>query len=535
LDLFVLLAYLVVVMSLGFYYSSSRDKTLKDYLLFGRNAGWVTVGFSIFATNISSEHFIGLAGSGASRGLVVGQFELMAVFILIAFGWFIAPVYYRAGIVTVPEFIEQRFDASIRKFFSGFSIVLYLFTKISVTLYAGGFLFNRLFGINIYTSAVIIVFITGLYSVIGGSAAVMRTHVFQTIVLIAGAVILTLFGLKEVGGITGLQQRLPSDYFSLFKNVSDPEYPWTGVIFGMPIIACWYWCADQYIVQRVLSAKSVNDARKGSLLAAALKILPILILVMPGLIAVALFPGIRGDEAYPVLLSSNILPSGLKGLVISGILAAVMSSLASAFNCTAALVTNDFFKPRHPEASERTLVLTARLVTTVIVFTAILCVPLVKLISSQVFIYLQSLQGFVSPPITAVFVFGMLFKSVNSKGVKWTLIIGESLGLILLVTGWMVDAGIINNPLICRAMQINFLHFTIILFAISSFVLLTVSRITQAGPALHSNKIYIEINQSLRLLWLEFRNRNLGLSEKKTFFFSIIILLVIACIWSFGY
>lgn len=467
IDAFVLLAYLIIVLSLGFYYSKRNDESYSDYFLAGRNIGWLTVGMSIFATNISSEHFIGLAGAGATRGLAVGQFELMAIFTLIFLGWVLAPIYFKSNVVTVPEFLEKRFDLRIRKFFAAFSIIIYVFTKILVSLFAAGLLFYKIFGLNIYATSIIIVLITGLYSVTGGANAVIRTQLFQGIVLIIGAIVLSVFGLNAVGGFSGLEQKLPAHFFNMFKPISDPDYPWTGIIFGAPIIAFWYWCTDQYIVQRILSAKSVNDARRGTLVAAFLKVLPIFILVLPGLIAVALYPDISGDEAYSVLVAGDILPVGLKGLVVAGLLAAIMSSLASAFNSTAVLFTNDFYKVRNPQANERKLVLVGRLATTAIVVVAILTVPFVKLISSQVYLFLQNVQAFVAPPITAVFLAGFLSKKISSKGAFWSLIIGEIIGGSRLIAEVIRNSGYTNNLIINAITQINFLHFAIILFAVS--------------------------------------------------------------------
>ena len=254
-----------------------------DYFLSGKDLGWVAIGISIFATNISSEHFIGLAGTGASRGLAVGQFELMAIFTLIILGWFLAPIYLKSNILTVPEFLGKRFDGKVRKLFATLSIAIYLITKISVSLFAGGMLFYKLFGLNIYTSAIIIILITGIYTVIGGSNAVIKTNIFQGVLLVLGAVILTVLGLNKVGGISGLTKALPPDYFQMFKSINDPDFPWLGIILGAPIIAFWYWCTDQYFIQKILSARSANDARRGSLLASILKILPLFILVLPGL------------------------------------------------------------------------------------------------------------------------------------------------------------------------------------------------------------------------------------------------------------
>lgn len=475
IDFSILFVYLIVLLSMAFYYSSRETKDMAGYFLAGRKMGWITVGLSIFATNISSEHFIGLAGSGATRGLAVGQFELLAVFILILLGRFVAPVFIRSGIMSTPEFLEERFDRRSRKLFSLISIIVYIVTKISVSLLAGGFLFQKMFGLNIYTSAIILVLITGIYSVIGGSYTIMKTHVLQAVLLLLGAVILTVFGLYHVGGFTGLYQKLDPQYFHIIKPAGDPDFPWTGMLFGAPILAFWYWCTDQYIVQRLLSARSIADARKGSIFASLLKITPIFILVLPGLIAVALFPEIRGDEAYPTLIASNILPAGIKGLVVVGLLSAIMSSLASVFNVSAALFTNDYYKLNHPDVSDVKLVLVGRLMTMGMVIVAILCIPIIKIINSQVYLSLQNLQGLFAPPITVVFLFGLMNKKVNARGAFWTLLLGEILGSAkLLFDNYFADAS--PASLVGSIVNINFLHFSIFSFAICTIMIFAISK-----------------------------------------------------------
>ncbi|PKL82454.1 MAG: symporter [Ignavibacteriae bacterium HGW-Ignavibacteriae-3] len=487
-DSLIILIYLAAVLGIGLYLRN-RDKNLTDYFLAGRNLGWFAVGISLFATNISSEHFIGLAGQGASRGLAVAQFELIAIFLLIMLGWFITPIYKRAGILTTPEFLEKRFDASSRKFFSALSIFTYVITKVLVTLFAGGILFNKIFGLSIFSSAVIIILLTGIYSLVGGFSAVVRTQVFQGIVLIIGAVLLTIFSFNEVGGLAGLRERLPAEHFQMFKPMSDPDFPWTGIIFGAPIIAFWYWCADHYIVQRVLGAKSINDARTGTIIASFLKILPLFLLVLPGLIAFALYPDVRGDEAYPQLLASNILPVGIKGIVIAGFLSAVMSSLSSAFNSIAALYTIDFYQPKHPDASDRTLVFVGRMATITTVGVVILLVPFVKIVNSHIYIFLQSTQAFISAPITAVFILGLTFKKINAKSAFISLIAGEFLGVSRFLIEFLNKSGMINNPILVAYAEINYLHFTIFLFLATSFLLISLSYFFRYGTEFGSQKI----------------------------------------------
>lgn len=535
IDVIILFVYLILSLVIGLYYSKRSDKNTEEYFLAGRSIGWVAIGLTIFSTNISSEHFIGLAGSGATRGLAVGQFELMAIFILIFLGWILAPVYLKSGVKTMPELLEKRFNTKIRKIFAVLSVFIYLFTKISVTLFAGGILFYTVFGFNIYASAVVIVLITGIYSLIGGAKAVIKTGVFQAGVLLLGAVLMTIFGLKEVGGISGLTSKLPEDFFNMFKPISDPDFPWTGILFGAPIIAFWYWCTDQYIVQKLLSAKSINDARRGTLLTALLKVMPLFILVVPGLIAAALYPNIQGDEAYSTLLASNLLPVGIRGLVLAGLLAAVMSSLSSVFNVISALYTNDVYKPNHKNASERELVLVGRLTTAVITFAAILCVPLVRQFDSQIYLYLQSVQAYFGPPIAALFILGLTVKMVNAKGALVGLLIGEFIGLTRLGADMLVHSSTKIFPLIKFYADINFLHFAVILFIFSSLSIVAVSFLTKSSLEPGINKVKFLFNESLNEIKISLNNKGTFRGYKTNLMFSAFIVLIIISLWSILY
>ncbi len=480
IDGIIIIVYFLIVLAIGFSMKHS-DKNIKEYFLSGRKLGWFAIGISLFATNISSEHIIGLAGGGAARGLAIAQFELIAIFFLIILGWFIAPIYRNANVLTIPEYIGKRFDETNRKFYSGLSIFTYIFTKILVTLFASGILLNKLFGLSIFTSSIVIILLTGLYTLVGGFSAVIRTQMFQGILLIIGASLVTFFGLHQVGGFQALRDKLPFEHFQMFKSISDPDFPWTGIIFGAPIIAFWYWCADHYIVQRVLGARSIEHARTGTLLASLLKTLPLFILVLPGLIAVAIYPDIKGDEAYPALVYSDLLPVGIKGIVISGFLAAIMSSLSAAFNSIAALYTIDFFKSNHPDASERTLVLVGRMSTIVAIFVVLLIVPFVKLMNSTIYIFLQSTQAFISAPISAVFLFGFILKRINAKSVFISFLIGEALGISRFILEFAANAGMISNPLLLAITKINYLHFTIFLFLGTSILLLSLSYLFHYG------------------------------------------------------
>jgi len=532
LDAFVIVLYLIVVLSIGFYYSKKNDESYSGYFLAGRNTGWIAIGLSIFATNISSEHFIGLAGAGSLRGLAVGQFELMAIFTLLFAGWFLAPVYFKSGVFTVPEFLGLNFDVRMRKLFAAFSIVIYILTKILVSLFAAGILFYNIFGLNIYASSILIVLITGLYTVIGGSHAVIKTQTFQGVVFITGAVILSILGFIAVGGIDGLYSKLPADFFTMFKPATDNDYPWTGIVFGAPVIAFWYWCTDQYMVQRMLSARSVEDARKGSLLAATFKLLPIFILVLPGLFAAILYPESRGDGAYSALINGNILPVGLKGLVIAGLLAAIMSSLSGAFNSIAILFTNDYYKLKYPETNERKLVLVGRLATTTAVIAAILIVPLVKIVSSQLYLFLQSVQSFVSPPITAVFLFELFSGKMNSRTAIITLSVTESLGLSRLVLELLQTNGVALHSFFEAVLAINFLHFSLFLFIISVAMIMGLN----TGKSKDTNPFAVQFKNSFRESGREmaagFSNIIKTHTLSPSFVLSAIVLIMILGLWS---
>ncbi|MGH7464746.1 MAG: sodium:solute symporter family transporter, partial [Longimicrobiales bacterium] len=310
---------------------STRDSS-SDYFLAGRNAGWFLVGGSLFASNIGSEHLVGLAGTGAASGVAVGQFEILASLILLLLGWVFVPFYISSGVFTMPEFLERRYSAGARWYLAVISIIGYVLTKISVTIAAGGIVFEALMGIDFWTGAMIVVVITGIYTVFGGLRAVLYTDLLQMFVLIGGAVAVTVIGLSAVGGWSGMTETVGPEFLSLWKPMSDPAFPWTGIIFGAPILGVWYWCTDQFIVQRVLAAHGQDHARRATVFAGFLKLLPLFIFVIPGVIAYALVQQGRlelatPDQALPTLVGT-LLPVGLRGLVAAGLLAALMSSLS---------------------------------------------------------------------------------------------------------------------------------------------------------------------------------------------------------------
>jgi solute:Na+ symporter, SSS family len=482
LDLIVIGAYFALVMAIGFYFSG-RTRTATGYFLAGRQVGWVAIGASLFATNISSEHLIGLAGSGASTGLAVGHFEWLAVFMVLALGWIFVPFYLRSGVATMPEFLERRYGPAARMYLTTVSVIAYVFTKISVSLYAGSLVLREVAGWDFYTSAIVMVLATGAYTVVGGLAAVIYTELLQAVVLIGGAVILTGIGLAEAGGFAGLRANLPAGFFHMFKPATDPDFPWTGIIFGAPILGIWYWCTDQVIVQRVLSARNEAHARGGAIFSGFLKILPVFILVLPGMIARVLYPDIQGDQAYPALVV-RLLPAGLTGLMIAALMAALMSSLAATFNSASTLITLDVYKRVRPDASDPTLVTVGRLATLLMVVLGILWVPFIPFMSSQLYIYMQSVQAYISPPIAAVFLLGVLWPRANRQGAIASLLTGAVIG----GTRFLLEVGR-QSPLVAESawltgiVEIHFLHFAVLIFIVSIAVLVGVSLATSREPA----------------------------------------------------
>lgn len=479
IDNLIVIVYILIVLIIGFYWKR-RTRNSEEYFLAGRKVGWVAIGASLFATNISSEHFLGLAGTGSKSGLAVGQFEWLACLILLILGWIFAPFYIRSGVFTMPEFLERRYNASSRYYLSIVSIISYVLTKISISLYAGGLLLKSVVGWDMYTSAIVIVLITGLYTILGGLSAVIYTDLFQMFVLIIGSIALTLIGLDRVGGWDNLVASTPPDFWNMFKPITHPDFPWTGIIFGAPILGLWYWCTDQYIVQRVLSAKNLTNAQSGTIFAGFLKILPVFVLVLPGVIAFALSNGqITGDQAYPWLVT-NLLPSGLKGLVVAGLLAALMSSLSAMFNSTSTLVTIDIYKKFKPDADEKLVVRFGRITTALMVLLGLNWIPFIGLLSDdRMYVYLQSVQAYISPPIAAIFLFGIFWKRVNGKGAISALLTGFVLGAARLILEINNKIEPFQNDFLRFIASINFLHYAIFLFVISIIVLVVVSLLTE--------------------------------------------------------
>lgn len=487
LDWVVIGLYFSIILGIALWVIRQKQESPTDYFLAGRHVGWFVIGASIFASNIGSEHIVGLAGTAAKSGVVMGHYELHSWLVLLL-GWVFVPFYMRSKVFTMPEFLEQRYSPKARWFLSVITLIGYVLTKVSVTVYAGAVVFQTLMGIDFWTGALIIVIITGIYTVLGGLRAVIYTETLQTFVLIAGSVTITVIGLIKIGGWNNLVSIAGIDKFNLFLPADHPDFPWTGMIFAPPIVGLWYWCTDQYIVQRTLAAKNETQARRGTIFAAYLKLLPFFIFIIPGVIAYALsktghFQLLEADQAFPTLVKT-LLPTGLRGLVAGGLLAALMSSLAAVFNSCSTLFTMDIYKKLKPDSSGKTLVLVGRIATGIVVVSGVLWIPFMKYISGELYHYLQSVQAYIAPPIAAVFLLGLFSKRINAHGAIAALVGGFGLGMIRLIAELSKDS--LGGWLYAFA-DMNFLHFCIFLFLVCIVVMIVVSLFTPA-PALEQIK-----------------------------------------------
>ncbi len=498
-DWIIICVYFFILLCIVF--SASRNQnTSTDYFLAGRNVGFFAIGASIFASNIGSEHIVGLAGQGASTGLAMAHYELHA-WIVVLLAWIFVPFYYQSKVFTMPEFLEKRFGKEPRWILSIVSLTAYVLTKVSVTVYAGALVFQTLlpdtFGTPqnaFWIGAITTVSLTGLYTIAGGLRAVLYTDLLQTVILITGSSAITYFGLKELGGFGELQTFASENIaqYQLWRPLSDPDFPWLGILIASPIVGIWYWCTDQYIVQRTLAAKDLKTARRGALLGAFFKIWPVLIFLIPGLIGAALnakgylditknIDGeIIGDQVFPTMVAT-LLPEGLRGLVVAGIIAALMSSLSSLFNSTATLFTLDIYKKIRPMVSEKRLVLIGRFATLGVVILGLMWIPIMPLISEGgLYQYLQSVQGYLAPPITAVFLLGLFNQRINNKGATWGLSLGFLLGMMKLIIQAFFGEDKITNPKILAYIgDINFLYFSGMLFLFCSIFICVVSYRTE--------------------------------------------------------
>ena len=526
IDWGIIAAYFLILAGIV-YWSSKRQDSPEDYFLAGRNVGWFAIGASLFASNIGSEHIVGLAGAGASSGTGMAHWELHA-WVLIMLGWVFVPFYYKSGVSTMPEFLERRFGSTTRWILSVVSLAAYVLTKVSVTVYAGALVFMTLlpdtfgspenaFLIGAFSTVVL----TGFYTVFGGMRAVMYTDTAQAFILLIGSALITWIGLDKLGGWSELQSFAAKDAanFALWRPINDPDFPWLGILMASPIIGIWYWCTDQYIVQRTLTAKSLTVARRGTIWGAFLKIWPVMIFLVPGMIGAALHSkgliqipmnadeSINGDQVFPTLVQ-ELLPTGLRGLVVGGMLAALMSSLSSLFNSSASLFTLDIYKKLKPHSTERQLVYVGRIATIVIVGLGLLWIPVMSELAEDkgLYNYLQSAQGYLAPPITAVFLLGLFYRRTTNAAAIAGLSIGFALGLGKLTLSSFYSTsrnGDAKLDWLTRVADFNFLYSSGVLFGLVVAIVLLVSLVTPApDPEKIRGLTYHSINrQEIRDSW----------------------------------
>ena len=544
LDWVIIAIYFVICLSIGIFSKIRRRKnTVEEFFLGGRSMIWLTVGCSLYASNMGSEHFIGLAGSGASTGIAVVAYEWHASWVLLLLGYFFVPIYIRSDIYTMPEYLKCRFQSKwMRIYLTVVCLISYITTKVAVDIFAGGLFLKEAVDFNIYISSVVLLSFTAAYTLLGGLSAVMYTDFIQCTIMIFGSVALSIIGFNKVGGFGELWEKYPlavgesvtsanltsnvfmkeASAFStmiynntlnttcynvqekwdhIFRPLDDAEFPWIGVVFSLPITGIWYWCTDQVIVQRTLCAKSLAHARAGTIFAGFLKILPLFIMIMPGMVARVLFPDIIacpdydsckakcGNElgcsnlAYPQLVL-NILPSGFVGLMLSVMIAALMSSMSSAFNSASTIFTMDIWKVIRPKAHDRELLWVGRIVIVILAVIGIAWIPIVQSGGKgQLFTYLQTVQSYLAPPTCAVFLVAMLWPKLTEAGALSSML----LGLLLAIIRLAVD--IIYIPPKCGDVdnrpgfaKLHFMYFSLILLFLSITVMCVVSLFTRPVP-----------------------------------------------------
>lgn len=482
-DIIVIIAYIVVIVGAGLWVARRRSMSADGYFLAGHSLRWPVIGAALFASNISTVHLVGLAASGFNDGLVWGNFEWMAVFMLIILGLVFAPFYYKNKIATLPEFLEMRYNATARMCLAFLALLGVLFMHIGVSLYAGAVVFEHFFSVNIYFSILTISFITTLYTVIGGLRSVVITETIQTVILVVGAVILTAYGFMAlpahgIDSWAALKKAAKPGQLSIIPTASNASgLTWQAIVLGYPVLGIWYWCADQTIVQRVLGAQSLRDAKTGPLFAGFIKILPVFILVLPGVLGYVLFKDIITDanDTFPVLIT-QLLPTGLKGLMAAALLAALMSTIAAALNSAATLFSIDIVKRNRPEITDRQQVRIGRVTAVVVMIIAISWSPLIARFNS-IFEAINILLTVISPPISAVFVWGIFWKRGNHQGALATFIGGFFLGLLT----FLVDFPIIGDiKIISGVLGISFMMQAWWLFVCCSVIYVVTSLLTPA-------------------------------------------------------
>ena len=476
-DWLVVLLYFIAIGSIAWWAMKQKARDTTDFFLASRHVAWYVIGASIFASNIGSEHIVGLASTGAKTGIALGHYELHS-WVVLLLGWVFVPFYLRSRVFTMPEFLELRYSSASRWFLAVISIVAYVLTKVSVTVFAGAVVFKALMGIPFWTGALIVVIITGIYTAMGGLRAVVYTDAMHTAVLLIGSITVSVVGLITAGGWGNVVNTVGPEKLNMFPPM-DSQFPWLGLLLASPIVGIWYWCTDQCIVQRTLAARDETNARRGAIFAAYLKLFPFFIFLVPGIIAVAL--SAQGklhfnspNEVFPTMVAT-LLPVGVRGVVAGGLLAALMSSLAAVFNGCSTLFTMDIYRKLKPGTSEKDLVTVGRIATGVVVVLGIAWIPILQSLSSSLYEYLQQVQAYIAPPITAVFLLGLFWKRINHLGAISGLVSGFVLGMVKLFADVFINSA---SGYFLKLANVNFLYYGPSLFLIVVAVMVIVSLFT---------------------------------------------------------
>ncbi|XP_069651260.1 sodium/glucose cotransporter 1 isoform X1 [Haliaeetus albicilla] len=539
-DISVIVIYFLVVLAVGLWamYSTNRG-TVGGFFLAGRSMVWWPIGASLFASNIGSGHFVGIAGTAAAGGIAIGGYEWNALIFVVVLGWLFVPIYVKAGVVTMPEYLKKRFGGKrIQVYLSVLSLILYIFTKISADIFSGAVFIQLAIGLNLYLAIIILLAITALYTITGGLAAVIYTDTLQTFIMVVGSFILMGFAFAEVGGYDEFMRKymeaIPSnisygnttidaecytprrDSFHIFRDAVTGDLPWPGLVFGLSIIALWYWCTDQVIVQRCLSGKNMSHVKAGCIMCGYLKLLPMFIIVMPGMISRILYTDVVAcvvpevcqqycgtavgctNIAYPKMVV-ELMPNGLRGLMLSVMLASLMSSLTSIFNSASTLFTMDIYTKIRSRPSEKELMLAGRAFMLLLIGISIAWVPVVQSAQSgQLFDYIQSITSYLGPPIAAVFLLAIFCKRVNEQGAFWGLMVGLLTGLSRMIAEFAYGTGNCVTPSNCPFIicGIHYLYFAMILFGVSTIVILAVSFMTKPIPDVHLYRLCWSLRNS---------------------------------------
>nr|ARQ84971.1 sodium:glucose cotransporter 1-like protein [Tridacna squamosa] len=533
-DVLVILGYFAAVILVGIWSSCRNRGSVGGYFLAGRSMHWIPVGASLFASNIGSGHFVGLAGSGASNGIGIAVFELNAIFILIMLGWLFVPVYTAAGVFTMPEYLRKRFGGQrIRIYLAVLALILYVFTKISADLYSGALFITQSVHLNLYLAVIILLAISGLFTIAGGLTAVIWTDFIQVIIMVIGAFILMVMSFVRVGGYEEVVKRYfeawpkttrdnygtndsywecgipPDNSMNLIRSYDDGSLPWPGIMFGLTISSIWYWCSDQVIVQRALAAKNLSNAKAGTILAGYLKFLPLWLIVFPGMIARILFPDevacaepdkceeICGSRkgctniAYPYLVI-KIMPTGLKGLMLAVMMSALISSLTSIFNSSSTILTMDIWRRIRKNAGEIELMIVGRVCILILVGIAVIWIPIVQNFG-ELFHYIQAITSYLAPPVCAVYIMAVFWKRTNEPGAFYGLMVGLVVGLIRFIWEYVYsvppcgESEDDKRPAVIK--DVHYLHFGCILFGICVVVTAVVSLLTQPIDDKHLHRL----------------------------------------------